>query len=210
MYSQPLMLTYFNDMAILGGSVTTKSWPLLNTADGQKHTVMSLLKVSCSLSSAKKCFGASIPYTATRNFTLAPEYINISHCDKSCNITKSDLYYKTITWYCNKTGNSWTPLAATSRVQIETQGCRYLYQLWQSDHIPLLCAVGWAFPFQRLVITVDTAAKMAPLTTATKVVERPKQEEWRWKKGYSEWKAEEPENLGLGPMLACSVCRLRV
>lgn len=176
--SQPLMLTYLSDMTILGGSVTAKYWPLLNTADGQKHTVMSLLKVSCSLSSAKKSFGASISYTTTHNFTLAHEYWSISHCDKSCNITKSDFHYKTITWYCNKKGNSWTPLAATARVQSETQGCRYLYQLWQSDHIPLLCAVAWAFPFQRLVITVDTAAKMAPLTTATKVMERPKQK-WR-------------------------------
>lgn len=61
---------------------------------------------------------------------------------------------------------------ATARVQIKTRGCRYLHQLWQSGHIPLLCAVRRAFPYGKLVITVDAAAKMALLTTATKGMER--------------------------------------
>lgn len=136
-----------------------------------------------------------------------------SLCQPQHNILKSDLYYKTITRYCNKGGNSWTQPPATAEVKINTQGRRYLYQLWQSGHIPLLCAVWQAFPHGKLVVTVDTAAKMAPLTTATKGMER---QHMGWDRGegggraektFSEWMAGEVEETWT---CISSVCRLCV
>lgn len=63
-------------------------------------------------------------------------------------------------------------------------------------------------------MTVDTAAKMAPMTTATKGMEREhmawdrrgsKMGETKKKRGYfSEWMAEKLKNLGPDHVLACS------
>ena len=69
----------------------------------------------------------------------------------------------------------------------------------------MLCAVRRAFPYGKLVITVDAAAKMAPLTTATKGMERQHMGRDRRDTGggrvekrlhFSEWMAGELENLG--------------
>lgn len=70
----------------------------------------------------------------------------------------------------------------------------------------MLCAVRRAFPYGKLVITVDAAAKMALLTTATKGMERQHMGRdgpegggrvEKKKVTFSEWMAAELKNLGL-------------